>query len=688
MVDMFAQLLADCTYRCRELVSDIPLFRQQHILFICQPDRSKPINDDETPLPIEEFEQAVFAAKEDPVRKGLFHLQVDVRAVLAGLNAAKDGSFEVRCLLETLERSHATCGLELPNDFAKRFCTKALEPARYHLRVAARYVDVPDYVEPVIPSLTDYKLARKHLAAEIMELGLEPGRYELSDAKARIDPASTRLRLYIENRLASFDRHQLIRAFIEQHDALLVTERMKIQRARQSLAHDVDYDRLDAVEEARKNFGSIARHYRYLLEKTASSSATGNEAVTDEVLRELVGLVDWFMVLTGASDVLHNGIDVGGVVIDDSYIPEVFYSTGSDDRETEFAREYAKSRLGLGANSEDAVEGASESLLSSDELKHAFIADVGFELQSMLTALAVLSQAQRHGFGDELSLSYSATPSRIAQGLADSIEGLDFVEAEKIVAFLTLSDIRIRRLAGRDVDEIDVPYWERNKRIHRYTIRPLVVDGAELRWGAETATRAMNLWVSAVRDGYLPADFNWPNVIPVIREIKESIEKRLETRTEEIFLRHTPFVLRSIDFFRRFRSERFEDVGDFDAFAYWPEENLLVTVECKYNQPAYTVKDGRRLRDKIFGKAEDDRHGQLSRILRRRQFLEKNRSKLLELLEWPSSEMPSRNMELYVSRNIYYYMVHPPYPVPTKFVSVETLDTWIKSELNTLCSHV
>lgn len=689
MVDLFAQLLADCTYRCRELMSDIPLFRQPHVLFICRLAPSSSVGSDEAPQPIEGFERAVISAEENAARKGILHLQVDARAVLAGLNAAKDGSFEVRCLLETLERCHAVCGLELPIGLGDRLRGRASEPARYHLRVAARNVDVPDYVEPVIPSPANYKLARKHLAAEIMALGLTPGRYELSDAKARIDPAGARLRLHIESRLASLDRYQLLRAFIEQHDALLVTERMKIQRTHQSLSHDVDYDRLDAIEQARKDYGSVARHYRYLLEKTVSSPTTGTEDATDDVLRELVGLVDWYMVLTGASDVLHNGIDVGGVVIDDSYIPEVFYSTGADDREAEFAREYAKSRLGLGANSEDTVEGASEDLLSSEKLKSAFVADLGFDLQNLVTALAVLSQAQRYGFGDELSLSYSAAPSRVAQGLADSIEMLDFAEAERIVTFLTLSEKGVRRLSGRSVDEIDVPYWEHSKRIHRYAIRPLVVDGTNLRWGAEAVSRSMYNWMSAVRDGYLPADFEWPHVQPVIREVKESIENRLELRTEEIFLRHTPFVYRGIDFFRRFRGEGFEDVGDFDVFAYWPDANLIVTVECKYNQPPYTVKDGRRLRDRIFGKAEDDKAGQFSRILRRRQFIEKNSARTLELLKWPKSEAkPFRHVELYVSRDVYYWMVHPPYPVPTKFVRVDALDTWIKTELVTSRNHV
>lgn len=503
------------------------------------------------------------------------------------------------------------------------------------------------------------------------------------DTKARIDPASTRMRIHIENLITELDKHQLLQALIEQHDALLINERTSTQRASLSLAHEVEYDRLDAIEQARKEFGGNARHYRYLLEKTISLSSNGVKDVSEDVLRELVALVDWFMVLTGASDTLHNGIDVGGIEIDDSYIPQVFYSENFDSREAIFARESAKSKLGLGSNDNDAVEGESVDLLSSEKLKSAFIADLGFELQNMLTALAVLSQAQRHGFGEKLSLSYSVNPKQLAQGLAENIDRLDYSEAQKIVDFLTLSETGVLRLVGRDIDERDIPYWERNKRIDRYTIRPLIVDGKNLRWGAESASRAMYIWMSAVRDGYLPAEFDWPHVNPVIREVKKGIEKRLESRAEEIFLRHTPYVLRGIDFFKKFKAEKFDDVGDFDVFAYWPESNLLVTVECKYNQPPYTMKDSRRLRDRIFGKTENDRAGQFSRILGRRKFLETHRSKLIELLQWPQpTNVPLKNIELYVSRDVYYWMVHPPYPVPTQFVSVDTLDTWIRNELN------
>ncbi len=683
MLDLFAQLLADSSYRSQSFMSDISLYDHAHILFICDLAASCSVNESEEIKSIQDFGQVIIDAQQHENYQNIFSLCIDTQAVCAGLHNAQDGSFEVRCLIETISKCCECSGQDLPLDFAYRLKSLALERARYHIQISNRNVDVPDFAEPVIPSPEYYKRARKRLAIEFMRLGLTPGRYELKDAKKIIDPAATQLRLHLEERLASLDKNQLLRALIEQHDALLFTERLKILKARQSILHDVEYDRLESIEKARKDYGGTARHYRYLLEKIVSSSVSGIEQVSDDVLRELIGLVDWFMVLTGASDVLHNDIDVGGIVLDDSYIPEVFYSSNHEERNEKFSRVDAISKLELGKNANDIVEGSSEELLPSKQLKSAFLTDLGFDLQSMLTSLAILSQAQRYGFGSELSFSYSSSKKSIAKILCDHIDNLKDESADKIVSFLTLSERGIRLLAGSNVEESDVPYWEHRKRTHRYAIRPLVVDGQELRWGAETASRTLNIWMGAIRDGYLPADLNLPNVESVVGKIKQGIEKQLEVRTKEIFHRFTPYVEGGLDFFRKFRSEHFEDVGDFDVFAYFPEKNTIITVECKYNQPPYTVKDSRRLRDKIFGKSVNDKNGQIFKIVRRTSFFENNYPRLIDLLKWPkSNENKVDHIELYVGRDMYYWMVHPPYSVRTEFVTVDTLENWLQVKLN------
>lgn len=682
MMDMFAQMLIDALHECASTLANEEFFQRSQIVLGCHLADSSGIDPGQPPSPLEGFERVVVSAAGQIDAPTQMRLMVHAGAVQAGLNGASDASFEVRCLKEALEMCHAACGIALPAGLASRLEPLASGPARYHLRVVARIVDVPDHADPIVPSPTEYKLARKALAVSMQQIGLEPGRYELAEAKVRINAARDRLRLHIEERLGRLDAPQLLHACIEQHDALLVTERMREARVRQSRAHEVDYDRLDAVSDARKELGTAARHYRYLLEKTVNAIGGGTEAVTDRILREIIGLIDWYMVLAGASDVLHNDVDVGGVEIDESFVPEVFYSSSWEAREKEFARETAKLKLGIDVTDSDSVEGATGELLADDELRNAFRRDLGFELQPLLQALVALSQPMRHGLADELALRYSATPESVAQMLVDSIENLTAADAAAIVTFLTLSGPGIRRLPGRSVDETDVPFWEHSKRVHRYAIRPLIAVGKEVAWGAEHTSRALQIWMAAVSDGFLPAEFPWPNVVKVVRRIKESIERALEMRTEEIFRRHTPFVARGVDFFRRYRAEEFEDVGDFDVLAYWPATNTLVFAECKYNQPAFSVKDSRRLRDRIFGQNDSDRAGQISKIRRRREFLAQNRHRMLELLQWPISEQAAtKDVEIYVSRDLHFWMMHPPYEVPTRFVRVDTLDAWINSEL-------
>jgi hypothetical protein len=165
------------------------------------------------------------------------------------------------------------------------------------------------------------------------------------------------------------------------------------------------------------------------------------------------------MVLAGASDTLHNGVDVGGIEIDDSYLAQVFYSPDHEARQAAFERKYARWKLGIGIIASDAVEGDLAQELDSPDLQRAFRKDAGFELKHLLQSLIVLSQPVRHELASELALSYAASSQAIREAIFSSLDGVvSSVECEAIVQFLTLSAADIRRLPGRDIDETDVPF--------------------------------------------------------------------------------------------------------------------------------------------------------------------------------------------------------------------------------------
>jgi hypothetical protein len=113
--------------------------------------------------------------------------------------------------------------------------------------------------------------------------------------------------------------------------------------------------------------------------------------------------------------------------------------------------------------------------------------------------------------------------------------------------------------------------------------------------------------------------------------------------------------------------------------AYWPELNQWIAVECKYNQPAFCLKDARRLRERIFGRPGKDR-AQFEKIERRTTFLRVNIERVRDLLGWPSTRDGSDYAfhELYVSRDIYWWMRNPPYEVSAQFVRVDALEGWLR----------
>jgi hypothetical protein len=127
-------------------------------------------------------------------------------------------------------------------------------------------IDVRDFASPVVPGPRQYKIAGRDVAVTFKNLGASPGRYELTAAKPLIDSARDAFRQLIHDRISQLDRNSLLVFCIEQHDALTVEYRRTVCRIRQRVAHEVSYDRSQALADAHDEYIREARNYRYLLE--------------------------------------------------------------------------------------------------------------------------------------------------------------------------------------------------------------------------------------------------------------------------------------------------------------------------------------------------------------------------------------------------------------------------------------
>jgi hypothetical protein len=674
-LEVFIHCAADAWNERAELFPD-GLFRQQRIVTHCRANLER--------LPEErgggsstEPLLTAWKIREHSNDSLVLEVEVDLSQVAFGLEDASDSRFEAFCAGEWLRGACALMGASLEEQVLQALATTADQSPRFTLSHLERTVDVPDHPEPISPDLEHFKLARRDLAMEFHAEGIAPGRYELKQAKAVIDRMRDRYRSLVHKHIRTFDRQALLRWAAEQFDRLLSDYDRESMRLRMSRSHEVDFDRTERQAEAHEKFVQTTRNVRYLLEFAYSRGVSGGKAPGAEDWQRLTAQADWLLVLYGASDTLHNELEVGGVDVSNEFIPEVFYA-GDDDRA--YQQEAANEILERG-NGEDRAAEMDDS--ERQRLNVAFVNSVGFSLWTLLGVLAVLGRwvsANEGAF--PLAWSYAAPKAQMLATLTAHLREVPPAEIEAAVDFLTLDALRVCVLAGRDREEADVPIWEHRKRVHRYAIRPLLRVGQdELLWGAAAAHRALGIWDGAFSDGYPPADFGYPEIEAVAASIKKRIENDLEQRAAEVFGRHFTHVEHGIDFRSRFPQEGFDEVGDYDVLAFRPEVNQWFMVECKFNKPPFCIKDTRRLREEVFGKTADS--GQLAKIARRHAFLERHASRMLELLNWPAGVGGERRIEdFYVCPRIYPFMRRPPRVVPTQFVRLGKLDAVIRRHLN------
>lgn len=676
ILELLIHCIADSINQRQHIIARLPIFRYQKITMICRAKMDALVTIED----IDNSSQPLFENWKIQNSKNNSSITVlaetNLQHVQKYLSDANDSSFETSAVLQWVEGLSLLLKLSNDSSTLKALANTSNRPARFNLRVEERSVDVPYYADPAIPEEENYKIARRNLAIIFREIGAREGEYQLEEAKLLIDQVRDKFRNIVHDQVIQFKQLDLARFCIEQLDKLTAEYDHKEKQIEMSLNHEVGYDRTTELAEANEKFIKNSRNYRYLLEACLSLNSTEGGKVSEDEVMQLVANIDWLLVLYTASDTLHNGLDVAGVKLDSGFVPDIFYLEMNEANQNEFSREIADTKLGIGLIEEDKVDAIKSDCSEWEALNNSFQLDIGVSLDNFLQTLHVLYRWPSLLGTNELTFSYSASANEINEVLIKAIEGITPEEVSAALSLVTLNPQKIRKLIGKSEYEIDVPLWEHNKRGNRYTIKPLIQnEQGDFIWGAAMVERAARIWKQTLSNGYMPADYDWPNIKDAVNKIKTSLEKQLEKNTEIILKRATPYSIGGIDFMRRFRQENFEDVGDFDGLAYWPETNTWVTVECKYNQPAFCLKDARRLRDRIFD--ENNRKAHIPKIIKRRNFLITEMSRICKLLDWPASKHHVVMHELYVSRDIYWWMRNPPYSVETKFVRVDALEQWL-----------
>jgi hypothetical protein len=384
LLELFVHCVADALTQRSSQLEKLELFHRVQIVVRCEMDpQTLPVLNDEeatkrrASLPLLTRLRLAFSASE----KAVFAVEVNLSRLCSGLNSAADAKFETECAIELAIGLSQLLGLICDEDVLESLSGTAKRPPRFTLRSTERPFDVPDHASPNLPEAGQFKIARKELAVVFKQQGVAaPARYELEPAKLIMNSARDAMRKELHATISQFDRRQLLQICIAQHDELTTKYHFEVMRLKLSLSHQVSFDRSSRLAEAYEKYTSMARNYRYLLECCASSPEQGDVRPTAPEVVQLIARIDWLSVLYGASDTLHNGIDVGGIELNDSFVPTVFFSEDRDSKEHQYLQDVASAKLGIGLSEIDEVNSDQDSARNWAQLDDAFISDLGFSL--------------------------------------------------------------------------------------------------------------------------------------------------------------------------------------------------------------------------------------------------------------------------------------------------------------------
>jgi hypothetical protein len=479
--------------------------------------------------------------------------------------------------------------------------------------------------------------------------------------------------------VARFNLQLSIPLLIEKIDALTNEAVLYEARIKESLEHEVDYEREESASEERDRY--LHRHsiYRYLIEKFVQIQPCGNEEFAILHLKEILAYIDRLLDIRFASDSIHYGMYPAKINIDHDFIVSLKYDTDIKGMKHEYGKEQAKINLGIIGNEKD-IPGSHIPITEyMDDLDRSFKDDCGFTLRNLLDVQRIMSLWASCNKKESEHTYYSATTEEIAEICTKKIKEYDPSETENILKFLTLKPENILRIVGDSRIAKDLPTWEHAKRSTRYSIRSLIEINNKYYWGPHSIERARNIWATTYTYHRLPCETNAPTVLMILKSGHKGLENCLQEKINKIVERFTRDVECNV-YPHKFDNE-ISDIGDYDILAFLKNNNILLNIESKIIDPAYCFKDMGRLQRRIFGERKDGgsfKKGYLQIVEEREDYLKAKAIDVIKRMNWDvPSEFPTI-ISIFVTKMSYWWTKFPPLKTDVNFIEIKLLDAFLK----------
>ncbi|HEV7396684.1 MAG TPA: hypothetical protein VGN86_09270 [Pyrinomonadaceae bacterium] len=598
-------------------------------------------------------------------------------AVAERLIDATDRSLQVELFVDVLGELNQSVP---DNDFAAvsaHLEAEKSKPNRFRRFARDKRISFPEFTRHITAELRDFKLADKEIAKIANATGVAPGDYEGSNAKEKIAVLIDELVRIVEAKVFEFNIAEAIPAFITNVDSLTHELEAEEARTKNSLDQEVDYVREIESGKRKSEYLHVLHEHQYLIEKFVQLQPSGDGLLTQDAMSQLLALVERLLHLYTVSDHIHYDIFPSTLQISHDFIARAQHVEDIGERMEEWGKEQAQIKLGM-IGTDDRISIGVDMATYMAELDEAFHIDLGFSFNDLI-ALPIMLYSWAHDDEAAEHTFYSATVDEIASACEKGIEGFDLSTISKILDFLTLPPDKVLMLEGATEPTNDLPVWEHRKRSNRYGLRPLIMIGDRYYWGPHSVERSSKIWASMTNTHKLPSDIQVPAVAKLIEGYHQKYRIALQTKIKEIVRRVTSLI--DIEVSPSSRGFSDEDIGDIDVFALTSDRKILLNIESKVIDQAFSNKDMNRVSQKIFGRTTSKggfEKGYLQRVEARAEFLKVSGKKLAESI-WVKVAQDVRVVSIFVTPTSFWWTKFPPVETDVNFVELSLLEDFFRS---------
>lgn len=440
------------------------------------------------------------------------------------------------------------------------------------------------------PDDISFKAVRKLISQTINKLKLRPGAYEEQEALNLIKTFRISLQSDLRKKINRLNLNKVHTKLMDEYSALILEIDLQTKRL-SSFSNDENLDeiRMKEFREETISQREKSRRYKeiieYIIEENLVSKRNVSNQPTNRDIDNIIAYSKWIMDFQNISDAINHGAGSWYAleILEDFRVDII--ETNKLDKDLELLS-YIKYKF-----PDYAERDIDYDTLMFNRLEDKFYEDTGIKYGSLIITLSFLS---RNDFvneflennGTKLYINSLKTSINFLENKILDMDILCEEQFKKTIEFLTVDIDSISNSTGT------IPVWEKKKRVHKISAKPLVVTSDDLIYSPAAVHYLKSQWMDGIMNFTLPYNSGLEKTLKLLDEWKTFYEKKIVQDLFNLF---------SIDNYVAYKDQQLHkldkvgshprNLGDYDLIVFDLKKKEILLFEVKYMRMSFTFKD-------------------------------------------------------------------------------------------------